>query len=86
MQIFKYPIEIGQFSVTMPKGSIFLSAELQNDRPYFWAAVNTENDVETRDFEIIGTGHKFDEQDKKYLATFQQGPFVWHLHEVIKQQ
>jgi hypothetical protein len=84
-QIFKYPIEGGKFSLTLPAEATFLAAQMQNEQPYFWARVDSDTEKRERHFEVIATGQKFNPKGKIYLTTFQQGPFVWHLHEVIDE-
>lgn len=82
MNIFKYPVEIGEFSHQMPVGAKILTAALQNGEPQMWAIVDKSQPVEERKFQVIGTGHEFDLSDKRFISTFQQGPFVWHLFEL----
>jgi hypothetical protein len=47
-----------------------------------WAKVSPENELEKRQFLVVGTGHTFDDTDMVYIGTYQDGPFVWHLFEV----
>jgi hypothetical protein len=43
-----------------------------------WAAVDdTEESVETKFF-VTGTGERAPDA-REHLASFQQGPFVWHV-------
>lgn len=81
VQIFKYPAEIGEFSLLLPIGAVYLTAQVQNEQPFIWFRVDIANDVEARHFKIVGTGHKFEPKGMHYRDTFQQGPLVWHLHE-----
>jgi len=82
-RIYKYKLEN---SVEMPIGAKILSIQMQNNRPYIWALVDTDVECEFRHFEIIGTGHNFPEADNfTYINTFQDGPFVWHIFELIKK-
>jgi len=82
-RIYKYKLED---SVEMPIGAKILSIQMQNNRPYIWALVDTDAECEFRHFEIIGTGHDFPEADNfTYINTFQDGPFVWHIFELIKK-
>ena len=77
-QIWKFKVS---GSIQIPMDSQILTVQIQNDEPYIWVKVNPENDVETRTFEVVGTGHSFDDTNMKYIGTFQDGPFVWHLFE-----
>ena len=79
--IYKYPVLIGEFEHGLPKGAKILSVQLQDEQPYFWALIDPESPREIREFRVFGTGHEIDDEWHKYHATFQQGPFVWHLFE-----
>lgn len=81
-KIFKYPIEIGEFSHTMHEGATILFAQVQNGKPFLWASTPTYQRQENRHFQIIGTGYEYDPKGKEYITTFQQGPLVWHLFEI----
>ena len=80
-QIWKYSLEN---IIEMPKGAEILTIDIQNGQMFnaqMWVKVNTENEMEKRMFEVIGTGQNFDDTNKKYLGTYQDGPFVWHVFE-----
>jgi hypothetical protein len=67
----------------MPMDAQILTVQKQDGEPTIWAMVNTENELETRNFTIVGTGNSFDDKDMKYIGTFQDSPFVWHLFENV---
>jgi len=80
-QIWKYSLEN---IIEMPKGAEILTIDIQNGQMFnaqMWVKVDTENEVEKRMFEVIGTGQNFDDTNKKYVGTYQDGPFVWHVFE-----
>ncbi len=82
--IHKYTFKIeDEVSIEMPKGARILSVQCQDDIPVMWALVDTENELETRLFNIFGTGEEiwpsFDYSKEDHLATFQHGIFVWHI-------
>lgn len=80
-QIWKYSLEN---VIEMPKGAEILTIDIQNGQMFnaqMWVKVDTENEVEKRMFEVIGTGQNFDDTNKKYVGTYQEGPFVWHVFE-----
>ena len=80
-QIWKYSLEN---VIEMPKGAEILTIDIQNGQMFnaqMWVKVNTENEMEKRMFEVIGTGQNFDDTNKKYVGTYQEGPFVWHVFE-----
>jgi hypothetical protein len=81
-QIWKYKVEN---VIEMPIDAEILSVQIQNGQMFnacIWAKVNPENELEKRQFVVIGTGHTFDDSDMEYIGTYQDGPFVWHLFEV----
>lgn len=82
-QIWKYKLDGVISKIEMPLDAKVLTIQTQNEVPHIWVLVNPENEVETRSFRIVGTGHPFDDTDKKYIGTFQDGPFVWHLFEDV---
>ena len=80
-QIWKYSLEN---IIEMPKGAEILTIDIQNGQMFnaqMWVKVDTENEVEKRMFEVIGTGQNFDDTNRKYIGTYQDGPFVWHVFE-----
>ncbi len=82
-QIWKYKVEN---VIEIPKGAEILSVQIQNGQMFnacIWVKVNPENELEKRKFVVIGTGHSFDDTNMKYIGTYQDGPFVWHLFEDI---
>ena len=67
----------------MPKGALFLSAQLQYGVPTMWFEVDTTHEREERSFRLIGTGLPLPPSCKIFLATFQlqYGSIVQHLYE-----
>lgn len=83
--IYKYALKgaidaYATFPIDMPMGARILCVQLQDGVPTIWAQVEAASDVERRTLVIIGTGHPL-RDNLRYIGTFQQGPFVWHLHE-----
>lgn len=77
--VFKYEISAGPME--MPKGSQVLSFQDQRGTLCLWALVDPEAPTQTRQFQVIGTGHEVD-PNSSFIGTTQVGPFVWHLFEV----
>lgn len=77
--IFKYVIHHGEDTM-MPAGAEILTVQIQNGLICAWAAVNVYAPLVKRKIIALGTGHTFSEAE--YLATVQDGAFVWHLFEV----
>ena len=84
-RIYKYKLKDGR-GVEMPIGAKVLTIQKQNGLPYIWALVDTDAEFDFRYFEIVGTGRDFPEADDfTYINTIQDGPFVWHIFELIKK-
>lgn len=87
-QVWKYPIDVGENRITMPKGAKILTAQMQRDTPVLWAEVNVydkheELACESRNILVTGTGHDIDRNlDLQYIATFQMSWMVWHVYEI----
>jgi hypothetical protein len=90
--IHKFPLEFqGQQTVTMPRCSEILCAQMQNGVPTLWAIVpvfkNNSEEHHTRSIEIHGTGQEFDPPGpglhRHYIGTIQNAKFVWHVFQVL---
>lgn len=82
--IWKYELGItGVQGVGMPAGAQILMAQMQNDRLCVWALVDPKATPTQRTFYIYGTGHQIepDLYSAIYVATVQQGAFVWHVFQ-----
>jgi hypothetical protein len=82
--VYKYPFEIaGEVVIPMPFGAKILRVECQAGQPCMWALVDADRVIETRRFLVRGTGHDIPRNpaEIEHIATFQQGPFVWHMFE-----
>lgn len=65
----------------MPDGAEMVRFALQAGRPTIWAVVDpTARQVE-RTFVVVGTGQDMPE-GSSYVASWDDGPFVWHLLEL----
>lgn len=81
--IYKYLIEINdEIEIELPKGAEILVAGKQGETAQLWAIVDTDNPIEKRTFAIIGTGNPFWPIHYKYINTFTDRVFVWHLFEI----
>lgn len=84
--IWKYVLIPEQLTVSIPEGATILTAREQGDDICIWAEVYTENPLETRTFEIFGTGHDIPVGimiDRKYIGTavLLGGRYVFHVYE-----
>jgi hypothetical protein len=81
--IYKYPIEvIGRQAILLPKYAEVLCVQIDNKNgdPHIWCLVETENPLELVEFIIFGTGQEITNKEAmRYIGTFQQSVFVWHL-------
>jgi hypothetical protein len=78
--IYKYEVDT---IVTMPDKAEILTVQLQNGRPWIWALVDISEQLVERNFNIVGTGWELEEFNSKYIATFQDGSYVWHVFEIL---
>ena len=85
INIFKYPVEIGKFTIKLPKDFRILSVQMQRDNPFMWIIVDTETDMIEVDFITRGTGHEFEETEQDFVGTFQMagGSLIWHLFRLF---
>lgn len=87
--IWKYTITPDDIiKISMPKDAEILSVQNQNGQIQMWALVYPDNDLETRYFEVYGTGHDIHVDMgivRKFIGTFQinMGSLVFHLFERI---
>jgi len=83
-RIYKYSVGIvSRQAIIMPKNAAILSIQFQDGSLCMWALVNPEAPNESRTFAVIGTGHDFPHDvDWTYLATVQDGSYIWHIFEV----
>ena len=89
LRIHKYKIDPHSTIRSLPKGAEILSVGFQGNDFYFWAAVDTEADLETRRFQAFGTGHEMPFMDGlkyKFIGTGHMDMgLVFHAFEIIKR-
>ncbi|WP_037322845.1 DUF7352 domain-containing protein [Amycolatopsis thermoflava] len=80
--VWKFPLNlIGEPVIPMPRGAQILTVQMQDGQPQLWALVDPAQPVERRRLFIVGTGQPMPTDAATYLATWQSGPFVFHLFE-----
>lgn len=86
--IYKYRISVTDIvNLQMNEGAVPLSVQLQDGIPTLWAMVDLDKPIVERKFRIFGTGNLIPSDfDGKYIGTFQQDPFVWHLFDLTKTE
>lgn len=81
----KFPLrEI--IELPIPLGSKILSIQKQNGEWCVWYLFDTEEKPGKVHLRTIGTGHPIDARDIKnleFLATVQDGDFVWHFFRIL---
>jgi hypothetical protein len=86
--IWKYKLAITQGAqrISMPAGTIVLTAAMQGSRLCLWADIDsTYRDHEDRWFRVLATGELFEitgTPAPRYIATVQDHGYVWHVYEV----
>lgn len=91
MKVFKetFPIT-DEFTLMLPEDSYILKADMQGDVPCLWFLCDPSSEKIPHSFRLAGTGHEIDgvleEMYFNWRATFQQGPFVWHLFDITLRE
>ena len=85
--IYKYQLDLVVTQVVMlPKGAEILTVQKQfrslgTETMCMWALVDPDAKAEPRTIFIQGTGFEIHADFKRYIATVQDGPYVWHVFE-----
>ena len=82
--IWKYFFEFPQSTIAMPKGAKIVHVDVQRGEPQMWVLVESTAEKELRTFVVHGTGHPIPEYHK-YVGTYQEAPFVWHIFEEVRE-
>lgn len=80
--VYKYPLGNGRSRASLPSGAqVILFGRDYNGQISLWVEENTDYPLVTRIFEVAPTGI---EVQGKHVASFIDGPLVWHLYEEIE--
>ena len=83
--LYKYKVVIDDEQIIkMPEESEILSVQCQFGEPCIWAIVETDNEMVSRKFGLVGTGHPCERLNGgKYIGSFQMhnGSLVFHLFD-----
>lgn len=85
-KIFKYIINNKQTIISIPKDSLFLSCQNQNNNIVIWYMVDESYPIEEKMFELFMTGEEihFDMGvERNFISTIQLGYLVYHIFERI---
>lgn len=89
MKIYKYLLNHGIINepqvVKMPYGARLLKVDNQRGACVVWAEVHLENDEENRIFYIAYTGSDVP-LHSRYVGTFQDGGYVFHVYDSTQHQ
>lgn len=81
--IWKYELGLAS-TIEIPGEPDFLDVQMQvteNGRHLCaWFEVDPTAKPRPYKFHVIGTGHKFEKDNLVYLASVQNGEFVWHVY------
>jgi hypothetical protein len=78
--IWKFELPTPICVVQMPVDAMVIRVGRQGAAVCLWAMVESDNALEDRLFAIVGTGRPIP-HNGRYLGTWDDGPFVWHLFE-----
>lgn len=80
--IWKYPLTIsGSDYLEIPWRFQPLHVGLDPEgTPCLWCSVDPSTKRESRKIATVGTGHPLPDDRTKYIGTFNDGPFVWHVY------
>ena len=67
----------------MPKNGRIIHVHTQDDVPCIWVEFDEGDEFVDRGFCIAGTGWVTSSNTTTYVGTTHQGPFVWHIYEVM---
>jgi hypothetical protein len=81
--IYKYELRSKDGSIKLPKGAEILTVQIQDGRPMLWALISPGNVLEDRFISTVGTGWEV-EDNMKYICTYMEEYFVWHVFEMIQ--
>ena len=86
--MWKFPLRVTddiQLVRTMPFGAIPVRFAMQRGIPTLWCLVNERNSMQDRRFVVVGTGRPIPDS-YEYIASCEDGPFVWHAFECFTDQ
>ncbi|MEC7161165.1 MAG: hypothetical protein VXW57_05065 [Pseudomonadota bacterium] len=82
--VFKYPVQLGAFSMDMPAGARVLHVDMQGAEPVMWARVNPSADIVRRRFYCAATGETLPRNAGGWIGTLkmQGGALIFHVFEM----
>lgn len=79
--IWKFPLSIVDYQqIGPPRDAIPRHVGLDPaGKPCIWFEVDTDEPPATAEVYVVGTGNPIPPEAKKYLGSFNQDRFVWHV-------
>ena len=82
-RIYKYPIDLPVTPLHIPVDAVVLHVGLDpSGESCVWVNQDINSPNVYRDFYILGTGQSIPD-GLKYVGTYKEGAFVWHVWEDI---
>ena len=85
-KVYKYVLPVDDyFTMSLPQNAEILKIDLQFDILHMWALVDPTKPSGVRHFRFVGTGHPIEEENIRFIDTFQlhDGNLVFHIFEII---
>ncbi len=83
-RLLKYELPVFTGPLELPIGSIIRHAGHHKDVAHLWVETSSIFEgTETRTFTIYATGEQIHDARQVWRATWQDGPYVWHLFETV---
>lgn len=86
--IHKFPFKVEDtVTLELPRGAVIIRVADSGQIAHhglLWAIVDTDQPMERRAIYVRGTGHPLPAERTRYIGTFDDGPFVWHVLEPIR--
>jgi hypothetical protein len=81
--IHKFEVRIHDMQdIEMPERAAILAVQVQNDKIFLWAEVDTSRLKIKRTILVRGTGHELGiAENAIHIGTVQAPPFVWHIYD-----
>lgn len=77
--IWKFPLDVRSQHLSIPMGAKLLTAQLQGAAITLWALCDPAAALMSVEVVVVGTGWQVNVDGLTYIATVQQGAFVWHV-------
>jgi len=85
-QIWAFSIPSGSsaFQLEMPRGAQVVHIGIVKGVPSILARVKPDTETEIRRFALFGTADDIPADVGRYLGTFEDGGYIWHVFEWLE--